>query len=321
MNVTGTFHYSDSDLQLEEINVYYNQVAGAKYVVDFEPDGLYSVRAGIFRQLFTPDSFVFEQSAVDNNWVKGYYTESAESMDSVLDVIEKKKVDYNSLQASDKTIECYNTTSCVHQAEENIAEAYYVDNKVLCDMCTRSLKLTISSYRDLNHLVSAALSLVAKYLYFPDKLNSDLPKLTVNLNTFSRLYFSMPSFVLLNSRNSTLYCLLTLLKVFNAKNIMATCDFSHCPYLTIAVKLYGRMCLEMVDEQMRNIQEKYSCFFVGDIPSNCKTVATHHSYSRVTQTYSTINEKDSTKAEFITNDLTSEYKDYEKVIVTEKGER
>ena len=54
----------DADVQLERINVYYNEAAGAKYVpravlVDLEPGTMDSVRSGPFGQLFKPDNFVF----------------------------------------------------------------------------------------------------------------------------------------------------------------------------------------------------------------------------------------------------------------------
>jgi tubulin beta len=46
-----------------------------------------SVRAGPFGQLFRPDNFVFGQTGAGNNWAKGHYTEGAELIDSVLDVV------------------------------------------------------------------------------------------------------------------------------------------------------------------------------------------------------------------------------------------
>lgn len=49
-----------------------------------------SVRSGAFGQLFRPDNFVFGQSGAGNNWAKGHYTEGAELVDSVLDVVRKE---------------------------------------------------------------------------------------------------------------------------------------------------------------------------------------------------------------------------------------
>uniref|UniRef100_A0A2K5RDZ4 Tubulin/FtsZ GTPase domain-containing protein n=1 Tax=Cebus imitator TaxID=2715852 RepID=A0A2K5RDZ4_CEBIM len=59
----GTYH-GDSDLQLERINVYYNEASGGRYVaravlVDLEPGTMDSVRSGPFGQIFRPDNFIF----------------------------------------------------------------------------------------------------------------------------------------------------------------------------------------------------------------------------------------------------------------------
>ncbi|XP_019087372.1 PREDICTED: tubulin beta-9 chain-like [Camelina sativa] len=83
------------DLQLERINVYYNEASGGKYVpravlMDLEPGTMDSLRSGPFVQIFRPDNFVFGQSGAGNNWAKGHYTEGAELIDSVLDVLGKR---------------------------------------------------------------------------------------------------------------------------------------------------------------------------------------------------------------------------------------
>ncbi|OWA50048.1 Tubulin beta-4B chain [Hypsibius exemplaris] len=62
---TGTYH-GDSDLQLERINVYYNEATG--------------------------------QSGAGNNWAKGHYTGGAELVDSVLDVGRKEAESCDCLQ-------------------------------------------------------------------------------------------------------------------------------------------------------------------------------------------------------------------------------
>src|SRR5271155_3467309 len=49
-----------------------------------------AVRAGPFCLLFRPDNFVFGQSGAGNNWAKGHYTEGAELVDQVLDVVRRE---------------------------------------------------------------------------------------------------------------------------------------------------------------------------------------------------------------------------------------
>ncbi|KAL6991953.1 Tubulin beta-3 chain, partial [Sarracenia purpurea var. burkii] len=93
----------DSDIQLERINVYYNEASGGRYVpravlMDLEPGTMDSVRSGPFGQIFRPDNFVFGQSGAGNNWAKGHYTEGAELIDSVLDVVRKEAENCDCLQ-------------------------------------------------------------------------------------------------------------------------------------------------------------------------------------------------------------------------------
>ena len=74
---------------------FFRSSSGGKYVplsilVYLEPGTMDAVRAGPYGQLFRPDNFVFGQSGAGNNWAKGHYTEGAEIVDSVLDVVRKE---------------------------------------------------------------------------------------------------------------------------------------------------------------------------------------------------------------------------------------
>ncbi|KAI1719790.1 tubulin/FtsZ family, GTPase domain-containing protein [Ditylenchus destructor] len=93
----------ESDLQKERINVYYNEALGDKYVprailVDLEPGTMDTIRSGAYGQLFRPDNFVFGQSGAGNNWAKGHYTEGAELVDKVLEVVRKEAEGCDCLQ-------------------------------------------------------------------------------------------------------------------------------------------------------------------------------------------------------------------------------
>ncbi|PSR84686.1 Tubulin beta-4 chain like [Actinidia chinensis var. chinensis] len=93
----------DSNLQLERVNVYYNEAGGGRYVpravlMDLEPGTMDSVRTGPYGQIFRPDNYVFGQSGAGNNWAKGHYTEGAELIDSVLDVVRKEAENCDCLQ-------------------------------------------------------------------------------------------------------------------------------------------------------------------------------------------------------------------------------
>jgi hypothetical protein len=75
--------------------------------MDLEPGTMDSVRSGPYGQVFRPDNFVFGQTGAGNNWAKGHYTEGAELIDSVLDVVRKEAESCDCLQG-----ECSNCRSC-----------------------------------------------------------------------------------------------------------------------------------------------------------------------------------------------------------------
>ncbi|ORX87094.1 alpha-beta tubulin [Basidiobolus meristosporus CBS 931.73] len=96
-------YYGDSDIQLERINVYYNEAASAKYVpravlVDLEPGTMDNIRGSSMGGLFRPDNMIYGQSGAGNNWAKGHYTEGAELVDAVLDVVRKEAENCDCLQ-------------------------------------------------------------------------------------------------------------------------------------------------------------------------------------------------------------------------------
>lgn len=59
-------------------------------LMDLEPGTMDAVRAGPYGQIFRPDNFVFGQTGAGNNWAKGHYTEGAELIDNVLDIVRKE---------------------------------------------------------------------------------------------------------------------------------------------------------------------------------------------------------------------------------------
>ncbi|XP_074660927.1 tubulin beta-4B chain-like [Tubulanus polymorphus] len=178
-------------------------------------------------------------------------------------------------KVSDTVVEPYNATLSVHQLVENTDESYCIDNEALYDICFRSLKLSTPTYGDLNHLISATMSGVTACLRFPGQLNADLRKIAVNMVPFPRLHFFMPGFAPLTARGSQQYRALTVSEltqqIFDAKNMMAACDPRHGRYLTCSALFRGRMSMKDVDEQMLNIQNKNSSYFVEWIPNNVKT--------------------------------------------------
>ena len=403
---TGTYH-GDSDLQLERINVYYNEATGGRYVprailMDLEPGTMDSVRAGPFGQLFRPDNFVCGQTGAGNNWAKGHYTEGAELIDSVLDVVRKEAESCDCLQGfqlvhsmgggtgagmgtlliskireeypdrvmstysvipspkvSDTVVEPYNATLSVHQLVENSDQCFTLDNEALYDICFRTLKLTTPTYGDLNHLIAAAVCGTTCSLRFPGQLNCDLRKLAVNMVPFPRLHFFMTGFSPLTSRGSQQYRALTVPELtqqqFDAKNMMCAADPRHGRYLTCSCLFRGRMSTKEVDEQMLNVVNKNSSYFVEWIPNNVKSsicdippkglkmsvgfcgnsTCMQEVMKRVAEQFTSMfrrkaflhwytgegmDEMEFTEAESNMNDLVSEYQQYQDAPAEEEGE-
>jgi tubulin beta len=313
----------DNPQLLERAGVYFNEAHKNKFVprsvlVDLEPGTMDAVRSGPLGKLFRPDNMVFGQSGAGNNWAKGHYTEGAELVDSVLDVVRKEAESCDLMQGfqvshslgggtgsglgtllvsrireeypdrmmctfsvvpspkvSDTVVEPYNATLSVHQLVENADEVFCIDNEALYDICFRTLKRPNPTYEDLNQLVSSVMSGVTASLRFPGQLNADLRKLAVNLIPFPRLHFFLVGYAPLTPsksmdfRASSVPELVT--QMFDSKNMMAASDPRNGRYLTAAATFRGKMSTKEVDDQMLNIQNKNSDFFVDWIPNNIKS--------------------------------------------------
>ncbi|KAJ7514506.1 hypothetical protein O6H91_23G047400 [Diphasiastrum complanatum] len=104
------------------------------------------------------------------------------------------------------------------------------------------------------------------------QLNSDLRKLAVNLIPFPRLHFFRVGFAPLTSRGSQQYRALTVpeltQQMWDSKNRMCAADPRHGRYLTASALFRGRTRTKEVDEQLQNVQNKNSSYFVEWIPNN-----------------------------------------------------
>jgi tubulin beta len=262
-------------------------------------------------------------------------------------------------KVSDTVVEPYNCTLSVHQLVENSDFSFCLDNEALYDICFRTLKLTTPTYGDLNHLVSAGLSGITCSVRFPGQLNCDLRKLGTNMVPFPRLHFFLNGFAPLTSRGSQQYRALTVpeltQQMFDAKNMMCAADPRHGRYLTAAGLFRGRMSSKEVDEQMLNVQNKNSSYFIEWIPNKMKcgicdippkglkmavcfvgnTTAIQEMFKRVAEQFTGMfrrkaflhwytgegmDEMEFTEAESNMNDLVSEYQQYQDATAEEEGE-
>ncbi|KAH8069191.1 hypothetical protein JL721_6009 [Aureococcus anophagefferens] len=304
---TGTYH-GDSDLQLERINVYYNEATGGRYVprailMDLEPGTMDSTGAG-------------------NNWAKGHYTEGAELIDSVLDVVRKEAESCDCLQGFQLTHSMGGGTGA--------------------GMGTLLISKIREEYPD---------RVMSTYSVIPSPKVSDtvVEPYNATLSVHQLVENS-------DHRGSQQYRALTVPELtqqqFDAKNMMCAAT---APRPLPHVPLPRRMSTKEVDEQMLNVINKNSSYFVEWIPNNVKSAicdippkglkmsttfignstAIQETWKRVAEQFTAMfrrkaflhwytgegmDEMEFTEAESNMNDLVSEYQQYQDATAEEEGE-
>ena len=179
------------------------------------------------------------------------------------------------LQVCDTVVEPYNATLTSNQLVNETNQTFCIDNEALYDICFKTLKLISPVHEDLNHLIAQTLSGVTTSFRFPSQLNEDMRKMATNMVPYPRLHFYLPGFVPLTSRSGQNSQVLTLAEMteqlFDAKNMMTSCDPRLGRYLTVAAIFRGKASLKEIDDEMLNIQDKYRTNFAEWIPHNIKT--------------------------------------------------
>merc|ERR1711904_141901 len=169
----------------------------------------------------------------------------------------------------------------------------------------------------------------------------------------------MVGFAPLTSRGSQQYRALTVPELTqqmrDATNMMCAADPRHSRYLTASALFRGRMSTKEVDEQLINVQNKNSSYFVEWIPNNIKSslcdippkclkmsstfignsTAIQEMFKRVSEQFTAMfrrkaflhwytgegmDEMEFTEAESNMNDLVSEYQQYQDATAEEEGE-
>merc|ERR1719237_1508766 len=137
--------------------------------------------------------------------------------------------------------------------------------------------------------------------------------------------------------------------------MMTACDPRHGRYLTVAAVFRGRMSMKEVDEQLLNVQNKNSSYFVEWIPNNIKTAvcdipprglkmsatfignstAIQELFKRISEQFTAMfrrkaflhwstgegmDEMEFTEAESNMNDLVSEYQQYQDATAEDEEE-
>jgi tubulin beta len=185
---------------------------------------------------------------------------------------------FPSPKVSDVVVEPYNAILSIHQLIENVDEVSVIDNEALFDILLSKLKISKPQFKDLNELVSKAISGTTACLRFPGQLNSDLRKLGVNLIPFPRLHFFLIGIAPLVSEKDKTYTKISVKElteqVTSASAIMAAVDPRAGKYLTASIIFRGdgkAVPTKEVDEQMLLMQSRNAAYFAEWIPHNIKS--------------------------------------------------
>jgi len=169
-------------------------------------------------------------------------------------------------------VEPYNAVLALNQLLEHSGICCMVDNEALYDICFRTQKLSTPTYGDLNNIVCSLMSGLTCSMRFPGLLNSDLRTLATNMIPFPRLHFFMTGYAPIMARGAVGQRAMTVpeltQQIFDAKNMTCAVDPRHGRYLTAMAVFRGAVSTREVDEQLLNVQNKNSSYFVEWIP-NC----------------------------------------------------
>merc|ERR1712017_3100 len=197
---------------------------------------------------------VFGQTGAGNNWAKGHYTEGAELIDSVLDVVRKEAEGCDCLQGfqlchslgggTGAGMDTLLISKVREEYPDRIMETFSViPSPKMGDTVVEPYNAVLS-FHQLVENADECMLLDNEALY-------DICFRTLKLTT--------PTYGELNQQ------------MFDAKNMMCAADPRHGRYLTAASLFRGRMSAKEVDEQMLNVQNKNSSYFVEWIPNNIKS--------------------------------------------------
>jgi len=88
-------HQGEYNLKLEKIDVYFDESFKSRHIpravfVDLEPIPIEAVQASKLGRIFRPENFISGKNGASNLWAKGYYTEGAGVIDTIMDSVRQE---------------------------------------------------------------------------------------------------------------------------------------------------------------------------------------------------------------------------------------
>jgi tubulin beta len=306
----------DSDLLLERINVYYNEISGDNYVpravlVDLQPGTMDSIRAGPYGNMYKPDNLVFGQRGAGNNWAKGFYTEGAELVDNVLEIVRREAENCECLQGFQVAHSLGGGTGAglgsllISKLREEYPDRMMCTFSVVPSPKSGPTGDMYNAMLTIHHLVENSdytFCIDNEALY--DICFRTLKLTTPTYGSLNNLVSAVMSGVTTCFRfpgqlNSNL-CKLggnlipfprlgfftvgfaplagkpnnvaeLTAQMFQSRNMMAASDPYHGRFLTVACIFRGNLSMKEIDEQTLSIHEKYHSYFVEWIPNKAQS--------------------------------------------------
>ncbi|EDV99542.1 probable tubulin beta chain CG32396 [Drosophila grimshawi] len=172
-------------------------------------------------------------------------------------------------------VEPYNALLSIPALVNNSHLTFCLDNEALFQICNRNLKIPMSGYEHINHIVALTMSGLTTCLRFPGQLNAGLRKIYVNMVPFPHLHFLIPGFAPLGSCKEQQFSKGTVAElvqqIFSSNNLLCAIDLRKGKLLTAAGIFRGRMSPREVDQLMTGVRNKNLNNFVDWIPNNIKT--------------------------------------------------
>ena len=80
---------------LDRINVYYNELDDGRFIprsvlTDLDPGTMDAIRAGPLDRFFSSENFIFGSCHTGSHFAKGFYSEGADLVDSIMNIVRRE---------------------------------------------------------------------------------------------------------------------------------------------------------------------------------------------------------------------------------------
>lgn len=162
--------------------------------------------------------------------------------------------------------EIYNLVLSIHQLVENTDGTIFYDNQALQNICSNVLKMRSFSLDDQNSLISRCMLGQTACHRFPSQQNVDLKKMLVNMVSFPRLHFFVPTISLKDLDLSHMFNRLLQINKFDN---LTSVDFRHGQFISQAYLIRGNdLSIQEIESKTKQMQNRNSNFYAKWVPNN-----------------------------------------------------